>query len=131
MSIKSNYVGSEIHGKENQLQLCHPISRDRVNWDDVEAIWHHIFYQQLAVESDEHPLVVTSPDSGRTERDSYTLAMLLFETFNAPRAFVASPALLSLYALGRSTGLVIDSGHTQTACVPIYNGFPLARAAHL
>ena len=48
----------------------------------------------------------------------------------APRAFVASPALLSLYASGRSTGLVIDSSHTQTTCVPIYHGFPLPHAAH-
>jgi actin, other eukaryote len=69
MNIKSHYVGSEIHTKEGQLQLRYPISRDQVNWEDVEAIWHHIFYQQLKVEPDEHPQLVTA--LGRTERDKH------------------------------------------------------------
>jgi len=54
--------------------------------------------------------------------------MLLFETFTPPRAFMASPSLLSLLATGNSTGLVVDSGHTHTTCVPVYAGFPLAHA---
>ncbi|KAK0638569.1 actin 3 [Cercophora newfieldiana] len=128
---KSRYVGSEIHGKENLVHLRYPVSGNQVNnWDDVELMWQHIFSELLKIEPDEHPLLVTAPVTGRTEKDNDTLAILLFETFIAPRAFVASPAVLSLYASGRSTGLVVDSGHNQTTCVPVYEGFPLASATH-
>jgi len=47
----------------------YPISGNQVNWDDVEAVWHHTFQQQLKVEPDEHPLLVTAPVAGRTEKD--------------------------------------------------------------
>ena len=34
----------------------------------------------------------------------------MFETFNSPATYVAIQAVLSLYASGRTTGIVFDSG---------------------
>ncbi|CAK5043693.1 unnamed protein product [Meloidogyne enterolobii] len=34
----------------------------------------------------------------------------MFETFNTPAMYVAIQAVLSLYASGRTTGIVLDSG---------------------
>ena len=34
----------------------------------------------------------------------------MFETFNVPAMYVAIQAVLSLYASGRTTGIVLDSG---------------------
>jgi actin-related protein len=31
------------------------------NWDDVEALWHHVFYNDLKVDPKEHPLLMTAP----------------------------------------------------------------------
>lgn len=52
-------------------------------------------------------------------------AEIFFETFNVPALFVSMQAVLSLYATGRVTGVVLDSGDGVTHAVPIYEGFAM------
>lgn len=41
----------------------------------------------------------------------------MFETFNVPAMYVAIQAVLSLYASGRTTGIVLDSGAQLSCCL--------------
>lgn len=52
-------------------------------------------------------------------------AEVFFETFNVPALFVSMQAVLSLYATGRTTGVVLDSGDGVSHAVPIYEGFAI------
>src|SRR4051794_27517210 len=69
----------------------------------------------------------------------------MFESFNVPAVYIAIQAVLSLYASGRTTGVVLDSGdgkpcyffislHLSHIClgvthtVPIYEGYALPHA---
>jgi actin-related protein len=56
------------------------------------------------------------------------MVQVMFETFNTPAMYVAIQAVLSLYASGRTTGIVVDSGVSVTHIVPIYEGYTLPQA---
>lgn len=54
----------------------------------------------------------------------------MFETFQVTGMYVAIQAVLSLYANGRTTGCVVDSGDGVTHTVPVYEGFSIPHAVH-
>jgi actin beta/gamma 1 len=128
MGWKDAYVGDEAVAKAAALTLKCPISHGIVNnWDDMERIWHHAFYNELRVAPEEHPVLLTeSPLNPKANREKMT--HIMFETFGAPAIQIATSARLALHASGRSTGVVIESGDGVTHTVPFYEGHMLPNA---
>ena len=128
MDQKGAAVGYEAQYKRAALTLKYPIEYGIVlDWDDMEKIWHHTFYDELGVAPEEHPVLLTevllNPQANR-ER----MTQIMFETFNVPSMLIAIQDVLTLYASGGNTGIVMDIGNGVSRAVPIYNSYALPHA---
>ena len=60
--------------------------------------------------------------------DGIPNTQIMFETFYTPAFYVAKQAVLSLYASGKTTCIVLDVGDGVTHTVPVYEGYCLPHA---
>ena len=126
---KQEYIGEEANAKRGILNLKYPISAGIVeSWDDMEKVWQHTFYNELRVNPSESNgvLLTEAPRNPKSNREK--MVSIMFETFEVPNCYVAIQAVMSLYAAGRTTGLVVDSGDGVSHTVPIFEGFSIPHA---
>ncbi|KAL2353382.1 actin-like protein [Cryomyces antarcticus] len=119
------FIGNRAQELRGLLKIKYPLEHGIVtDWDDMERIWQYVYGEGLKTLSEEHPVLLTEPPlNPRTNRD--TAAQILFETFNVPALFTSIQAVLSLYASGRTTGIVLDSGDGVSHAVPVFEGFAI------
>lgn len=128
IKVKDTYVGYDIRSKHCALKVQSPIRQGKVtNWDDMEKIWHHVFQKELRVASEEHPVFIAVPPLA-PKADRQQITEIMFETFKTPAFYAAFNGVLSMYAAGRSTGIVFDSGDDVSHVVPVYECHALSSA---
>ncbi len=128
---KDSYVGDEaiIHrGILEDKNMGFPVQRGIIsNFDEMEKIWEHLFYNELRITPEEHPvLLIESSLNPKANRER--ISQIMFEKFNVPSLYITNAAVLSLYASGRTTGIVLESGDGVTHAVPIYEGYAISHA---
>ena len=105
-------IGDEAQSQRGIMTIKYPIKNGIVqNWDDMEILWEHIFLHELRVSPTDQPVLLTdSPLNPKDNRERMT--NIMFERFEVPEMYVAIQAVLSVYASGRNTALVLVLFHS-------------------
>ncbi|GBG88186.1 hypothetical protein CBR_g46675 [Chara braunii] len=97
------------------------------DWDLVEGLWEHAFRERLLVDPREHPMLLAEP-SQNTNTSREKTVELMFEKHQVPALFLGKNAVLTSFASGRATSLVVDSGGGSTTVAAVHDGYVLQKA---
>ena len=126
--VGEDYLSRRIKG---DLILKYPIEKGIItNFELIEQIWHHSFYNHLRVATEEHS-VLLSDVCWSSKENKEKITQIMFETFNIPAFFLADSSVLSLYSSGRTNGVSLQSGDQVTSSVTVYEGHPLSDSISL
>jgi len=115
------FIGHDALNARGNFGFFYPIENGIIkDWKEVEQIFFHGFYS-MRVASRDHPTLLSEPiNSPKKEREKLTTYM--FEEYNVPYLCLINSGVLSLSSAGKTTGLVIESGHYRTQLIPIHQG---------
>jgi len=119
---KQWYIGDEAQSKLGTLNVVYPLQHGVCQqWDHMERLWHNAFYNELRVSPEEQPVLLNEAlQVPKVQKEKTT--QIMFETFGVPAMQISTSAKLSLFADGRITGTVLESGFGVTESVSIYEG---------
>lgn len=124
---QDTFIGEAADKFKGILKLNYPIEHGVItDWDDMEQLWRHVF-DELKVSPEQHPILLTEPPLNPYHNRTQT-ADIFFEKFGVPKIFFQQQAVLSLYARGHTTGLVLDCGDGCCHCTPVFEGYAINNA---
>jgi len=92
----------------------------------MEQLWEHAFINQLRIEPSKHPLLIAEP-SFNTRPLREKLTEIIFEKYQTPALFLSKNGVLTAFATGKASGLILDSGGGITSATPVHDGYALQK----
>lgn len=128
-SKRKLYVGSQALGYRRDFMEVILALKDGIvaDWDVVDSIWDHAFRERLLIDPKEHPILLAEPSSN-SQQQRERAAELMFESHKVPALFLAKNAVLTSFASGRPTSLVVDCGGGSTTVAAVHDGYVLQKA---
>ncbi|KAM6035569.1 actin-like protein 7A [Theristicus caerulescens] len=120
---KETFVGRELQNSSVPLTLIEPVRRGVVvDWNGVQDTLERIFQMEMKIQPEDHAVLVSVPPlCSITDKERY--AEMMFEGVHAPAIHTAYQPHLSMYSYGKTSALVVESGHGASHVVPIYEGY--------
>jgi len=94
------------------------------NWEDMKHLWDYTFSEKLKINPEGRKVLLTEPPMN-PKANRQRMCQVMFEEYGFQGVYVAIQAVLTLYAQGLTTGVVVDSGDGVTHIVPVYDGFAM------
>eukprot|EP00485_Elphidium_margaritaceum_P012698 CAMPEP_0202706582 /NCGR_PEP_ID=MMETSP1385-20130828/18982_1 /ASSEMBLY_ACC=CAM_ASM_000861 /TAXON_ID=933848 /ORGANISM="Elphidium margaritaceum" /LENGTH=460 /DNA_ID=CAMNT_0049365087 /DNA_START=50 /DNA_END=1432 /DNA_ORIENTATION=+ len=121
----NKFFGDMAYKRRGLCKLSYPIQGGVVtNWNDMIQLWQYLYTDVLNVDIKQHPVLLTEPPLNPISNRIRTTQIYL-EYFETPSIYFVPPSVLALYASGRLSGCVLDSGHGVTSCTPIVDGYAM------
>lgn len=124
--LKDIMVGDEAAAARQNLEISYPMSNGIVrNWEDMQHLYDYTFGEsKMNLDCPNTKILLTEPPMN-PRKNRERMIELIFERYQFAGASVAIQAVLTLYAQGLMTGVVVDSGDGVTHICPVYDGFSL------
>lgn len=121
-------VGDEAISKRGVLKLSYPIVNGIImNYEYIEKVFHHVFYKEIKVMPEEHPIMIVEPIlNPKANRER--LVKMIFEKFDHPACAFQNTAKLTCFSYGKTCGIVLQMGSTYSYTLPIHEGQPIYHA---
>lgn len=124
-ALKDVMYGDDVLKYRSYLEISHPMENGIIqNWDDMELLWEHTFKERLNIEPSEHKILLTEPPLN-PKKNRERMVATMFDKFGFEAVWVGVQAVLTLYAQGLQSGVVVDSGDGVTHIVPVYDGYSM------
>lgn len=115
--------GDEAAAVRHCLEVKYPVENGIVrSWEDMEHLWNYTFFEKMKIDPSENKILLTEPPQNPS-KNREKLIEKMFETYNFGAANISIQAMLTLYAQGLLTGVVVDTGDGVTHIVPVYDGY--------
>ncbi|XP_076442211.1 actin-related protein 2-A-like [Babylonia areolata] len=126
IELKDLMVGDEASQLRSMLEVNYPMDNGIVrNWEDMIHVYDHTFgKERLNVETHNSRILLTEPPMNPM-KNREKMVEVMFEKYQFHSVHIAIQAVLTLYAQGLLTGVVVDSGDGVTHICPVYDGFSL------
>lgn len=122
---KENFVGERALDKENFLNIYECLDDNyEYNLKRLEILWHDLFYEKMRVDITDFPMII-SLSSFFDEKKRGDVTACIFETFNVPSIYTINSNVSGIFAEGKTTGMIMDSGYSGTYATNIFEGYPI------
>jgi len=125
IQLKDIMVGDEASKLRNMLQITYPVDNGIIkNHEDMVHIWDYTFNEKLKIKPSDTKIMLTEAPMNPTQNRA-KMVEIMFEKYQFNMAYIAIQAVLTLYAQGLLSGVVVDSGDGVTHVVSVYEGYSL------
>eukprot|EP01052_Picozoa_sp_SAG31_P023105 SAG31_NODE_1878_length_7006_cov_19.371652_4_plen_470_part_00 len=125
-----HYFGIEQLELQRKDMTISAVMKDGLidDWESLERLWSHTLLHEMRIDPRQHPVLLTEP-THNTDGIRERMMQTMFEMHQVPSLFIAKNAVLTSFASGRTTSLVLKSGGGHTVAVPVSDGFCLRKHA--
>jgi actin-related protein 2 len=119
IELKDVMVGEDASTLRTMLQINYPVDKGIIrDWDEMRHIWDHTFNNILKINPKGSHVLLTEPPQNPISNRQKMLENM-FEHYEFSGVYVATQAVMALYAQGIQSGCVLDAGEgvTHVICV--------------
>uniref|UniRef100_A0A8B9GBT6 Actin like 7A n=1 Tax=Amazona collaria TaxID=241587 RepID=A0A8B9GBT6_9PSIT len=122
---RETFIGKELQNSSRPSASINPVRHGTVvDWNSVQDILKRIFKAEMKIQPEDHAILMSVPPlCSTTDKGRY--AEMLFEGLHMPAIHLAYQPRLSMYSYGKTSALVVETGHGVSYVVPIYEGYIL------
>ncbi|CAF4049944.1 unnamed protein product, partial [Rotaria magnacalcarata] len=126
IEVQDIMVGDEAQKVRQMLEINYPVENGIVNnWDDMKHVYTYLFGpKKMNVNPSDAKILLTEAPLNPVKNRAKMLEVML-EQFQFHECSLAYQAILTLYAQGILTGVVVDIGDGVTHICPVIDGFCL------